>query len=83
MIKKLRKTAMSDALSSAVNGLTAASSRIAKASSSIVNASSTGGNNNIATSAVVIAEAKTSYAAEAKVVTAVKKNNKTLLDILA
>ncbi len=74
---------MSDTLNIAVNGLNSSASRITKAASSIVNASSTGAKTDLSTSLINITEAKTNYAAEAKVIRVVEDNNKRLLDILA
>jgi len=74
---------MSDTLNTAVGALNSSAARIVKATSSIVNASSTGTTADIAASAVSLIQEKTQYAAEAKIIKAVAKNNKTLVDILA
>jgi len=74
---------MSDALNIAVNGLNSTGSKIAKTASSIVNASSTGASGNLSSDLVDLISEKTGYAADAKVVNAVQRDNKTLIDILA
>jgi hypothetical protein len=74
---------MSDALNIAANALNSSASRMVKAASSMVNASSTGATGDLAAGLVAIAQEKTNYAADAKVIRAVAENNKTLLNILA
>ena len=74
---------MSDALNIAVLGLNNSASRIAKAASSIANASLTGSSGNLSDGLVQIAEQKTDYAANAKVIRVEQETSKALLDILA
>ena len=78
---------MTDTLNIAVSGLNNAAARIANSASSIVNASSTKNISNnssgdLTANLVAISADKTVFAANAAVVKAVAKNNKTLIDMI-
>jgi fibrillarin-like rRNA methylase len=80
IIRKPRETAMSSAITTAVNGINKSVAQATQAASNIANASLTG--KNIDGDAVKIKAASTDVAANAAVIRAEKKNQKALLDIL-